>query len=242
MEEMRLQKFLSEQGVLSRRAAEEEIKKGKVKVNGVPATLGTKINPDTDIVEYQGRQIGGAVRKVYLMLNKPVGYVTTMSDEKGRPCVAELVENVGTRVYPIGRLDLESEGLLLFTNDGALANRLMHPKFHKPKIYHVKIRGEVDAEKIKALGRPMNIDGYITKPAGISIVTRKPDYTVLAMELFEGRNRQIRKMCEKVGLTVKRLCRISVGPVKLDGLPVGKWRYLSQKEVDALYSATKLKK
>lgn len=234
MEEMRLQKFLSEQGVLSRRAAEEEIKKGKVKVNGIPATLGTKIDPDTDVVEYQGKQIGGAVRKVYLMLNKPVGYVTTMNDEKGRPCVAELVENVGTRVYPIGRLDLESEGLLLFTNDGALANRLMHPKYHKPKIYHVKIHGEIDAEKIKALGRPMNIDGYITKPAGISVVTRKPEYTVLAMELFEGRNRQIRKMCEQLSLHILMLKRISIGEVKLGNLGLGEWRYLTKSQIESL--------
>jgi 23S rRNA pseudouridine2605 synthase len=234
MEEMRLQKFLSEQGVLSRRAAEEEIKKGKVKVNGIPATLGTKINPDTDTVEYHGKQIGGAVRKVYLMLNKPVGYVTTMSDEKGRPCVAELVENVGTRVYPIGRLDLESEGLLLFTNDGELANRLMHPKYHKPKIYHVKIKGEVDAEKIKALGKPMNIDGYVTKPAGISVVTRKTDYTVLAMELFEGRNRQIRKMCEQLSLQILMLKRISIGEVKLGNLGLGEWRFLSKSQIDSL--------
>lgn len=235
MEEMRLQKFLSEQGILSRRAAEEEIKKGKVKVNGVPAELGTKIDPEKDVIEYKGKRIGGgAVRKVYLMLNKPVGYVTTMSDEKGRPCVAELVENVGTRVYPIGRLDLESEGLLLFTNDGELANRLMHPKYHKPKIYHVKIRGEVDAEKITALGKPMNIDGYTTKPAGISVVTRKPDYTVLAMELFEGRNRQIRKMCEQLSLHIITLKRISIGEVKLGNLAPGEWRYLTKAQVESL--------
>lgn len=237
MEEMRLQKFLSEQGILSRRAAEEEIKKGKVKVNGVPVELGTKIDPSEDIVEYKGVRIGtasGAVRKVYLMLNKPVGYVTTMNDEKGRPCVAELVANVGTRVYPIGRLDMESEGLLLFTNDGELANRLMHPKYHKPKVYHVKIRGEVEAEKIAALGRPMNIDGYVTKPAGISVVTRKQDYTVLSMELFEGRNRQIRKMCEQLDLHIITLKRISIGEVKLGNLALGEWRYLTRAQVESL--------
>jgi 23S rRNA pseudouridine2605 synthase len=234
MEEMRLQKFLSEQGILSRRAAEEEIKKGKVKVNGAPAELGTKIDPATDVIEYKGKRIGGAVRKVYLMLNKPVGYVTTMSDEKGRPCVAELVENVGTRVYPIGRLDLESEGLLLFTNDGELANRLMHPKYHKPKVYHVKIRGEVEAEKIAALGKPMNIDGYVTKPAGISVVTRKPEFTVLAMELFEGRNRQIRKMCEQLSLHIITLKRISIGEVKLGNLAIGEWRHLTRAQVESL--------
>ena len=234
MKELRLQKYLSEQGIMSRRAAEDEIKKGKVKVNGEPATLGTKIDPEQDVVEYGGKKIGGAVRKVYIMLNKPVGYVTTMSDEMNRPCVAELIESVGVRVYPIGRLDLESEGLLLFTNDGELANRLMHPKYHKPKVYHVKIRGEVSAEKIEALGKPMVIDGYKTKPVGISVVTRKQDFTVLAMELHEGRNRQIRKMCEQLELHIITLKRISIGDVKLGNLPIGEWRHLTRAQVDSL--------
>ena len=234
MKELRLQKYLSEQGIMSRRAAEEEIKKGKVKVNGAPATLGTKIDPEQDVVEYGGKKVGGAVRKVYIMLNKPVGYVTTMSDEMNRPCVAELIESVGVRVYPIGRLDLESEGLLLFTNDGELANRLMHPKYHKPKVYHVKIRGEVSAEKIEALGKPMVIDGYKTKPVGISVVTRKQDFTVLAMELHEGRNRQIRKMCEQLELHIITLKRISIGDVKLGNLPIGEWRHLTRAQVDSL--------
>ena len=219
---------------MSRRAAEEEIKKGKVKVNGTPATLGTKIDPEQDVVEYGGKKVGGAVRKVYIMLNKPVGYVTTMSDEMNRPCVAELIESVGVRVYPIGRLDLESEGLLLFTNDGELANRLMHPKYHKPKVYHVKIRGEVSAEKIEALGKPMIIDGYKTKPVGISVVTRKQDFTVLAMELHEGRNRQIRKMCEQLELHIITLKRISIGDVKLGNLPIGEWRHLTRAQVESL--------
>lgn len=234
MKELRLQKYLSEQGIMSRRAAEDEIKKGKVKVNGEPATLGTKIDPEQDVVEYGGKKIGGAVRKVYIMLNKPVGYVTTMSDEMNRPCVAELIASVGARVYPIGRLDLESEGLLLFTNDGELANRLMHPKYHKPKVYHVKIRGEVSAEKIEALGKPMVIDGYKTKPVGISVVTRKQDFTVLAMELHEGRNRQIRKMCEQLELHIITLKRISIGDVKLGNLPIGEWRHLTRAQVDSL--------
>lgn len=233
--EMRLQKYLSEQGILSRRAAEEEIRRGKIKVNGRTAEIGMKIDPISDTVEYDGRVIGAQTsRRVYLMLNKPVGYVTTMSDEMGRPCVAELVENVGVRVYPIGRLDLESEGLLLFTNDGALANRLMHPRYHKPKVYHVKIKGEVSAEKIAALGRPMEIDGYVTKPAGISVVTRKKEFTVLAMELFEGRNRQIRKMCESLGLVILTLKRISIGEVKLGNLAPGEWRYLTKSQVESL--------
>ncbi len=238
MEEMRLQKYLSEQGILSRRAAEEEIKRGKIKVNGKIAEIGTKIVPGRDLVEYGGRRVGADggrhVRKVYVMLNKPVGYVTTMNDEMGRPCVAELVSDVGVRVYPIGRLDLESEGLLLFTNDGELANRLMHPKFHKPKVYHVKVRGEVEAEKIAALGRPMVIDGYETKPCEVSVVTRKQDYTVLSMTLFEGRNRQIRKMCEQLHLYVMALKRISIGDVKLGNLPIGAWRHLTRAQVESL--------
>lgn len=235
--EKRLQKFMSEAGIMSRRAAEEEIERGNVTVNGVRAVLGQKIDDEVDVVEYRGKRIGTAAKKhVYVMLNKPVGYVTTMSDEQGRACVAELVEDVGTRVYPIGRLDKESEGLLLFTNDGELANRLMHPRYHKPKIYHVKVRGKIDVEKLRTLSRPMKIDDYTTKPVNISIVTMKEDYTVLAMELFEGRNRQIRKMCEQVDLDIVTLRRISMGSLKLGDLRPGKWRFLTRSEVDALMS------
>ena len=157
-----------------------------------------------------------------------------MSDEHARKCVAELVSDIPERVYPIGRLDRESEGLLLFTNDGEFANRMMHPRYHKPKIYHVKIRGKVEPEKVTALSRPMKIDDYITKPANVSVVTLKEDYTVLAIELFEGRNRQIRKMCEQVGLFIMTLRRISVGNVKLGDLRPGKWRYLTKSEVASL--------
>lgn len=234
MGEVRLQKYLSEQGILSRRAAEEEIKRGNVRVNGAPAMLGMKIEPTADTVEYKGQVVASSVRRVYLMLNKPRGYVTTMNDEMGRPTVAELVENVGTRVFPVGRLDLESEGLLLFTNDGVLANRLMHPKYHKPKVYHVRIRGAVSPEKIMALGRPMAIDGYLTKPAEISVVTRKPDYTVLAIRLFEGRNRQIRKMCEALDLKILTLKRVAIGELRLGNLAPGEWRYLTRAQVDSL--------
>ena len=234
MSEMRLQKYLSEQGILSRRAAEEEIRRGGITVNGVPAVLGMKIDPGRDTVLYRGKKIGAPVRHVYLMLNKPRGYVTTMCDEEGRPCVAQLVEDVGTRVYPVGRLDFDSEGLLLFTNDGELANRLTHPRYHKSKVYHVKLRAEVPPEKITALSRPMEIDGYLTKPVHISIVTRKENFTVLAMELYEGRNRQIRKMCESLGLVILSLKRISIGEVKLGNLAPGKWRYLTRSQVESL--------
>lgn len=234
LEEIRLQKYLSEHGVLSRRAAEEEIKAGRVFVNGVPASIGQKIDPSRDEVKYRGKTIGGNVRLVYLMLYKPVGYVTTMSDEQGRPCVKDLLSDVGTRVYPVGRLDLESEGLLLCTNDGALANKLMHPRYHKPKVYHVKIRGQVSSEKFEALSRPMDIDGYITKPANVAVVTATKDVTVLSMELFEGRNRQIRKMCEQLDLHIQTLKRISIGEIKLGDLRPGKWRYLTKTQIESL--------
>lgn len=232
--EKRLQKFISEAGIMSRRAAEEEIKKGNIKVNGARAELGQKIDDERDVVEYRGKIISADSHHIYIMLNKPAGYVTTMSDEHARKCVAELVSDVPERVYPIGRLDRESEGLLLFTNDGEFANRMMHPRYHKPKIYHVKIRGKVEPEKVTALSRPMKIDDYITKPANVSVVTLKEDYTVLAIELFEGRNRQIRKMCEQVGLFIMTLRRISVGNVKLGDLRPGKWRYLTKSEVASL--------
>lgn len=222
---------------MSRRAAEEEISKGNVTVNGERAFLGCKIDDEKDIVEYRGKRITASGRHIYIMLNKPAGYVTTMSDEHARKCVAELVSDVPARVYPIGRLDMESEGLLLFTNDGEFANRLMHPRYHKPKIYHVKLRGGIEPEKISALSRPMEIDGYITKPAKISVVTLKDDYTVLSIELFEGRNRQIRKMCEQLGLHIITLRRISVGSVRLADLRPGKWRYLTRSEVDMLLSS-----
>lgn len=219
---------------MSRRTAEEEIKKGNIKVNGARAELGQKIDDERDVVEYCGKIISADSHHIYIMLNKPAGYVTTMSDEHARKCVAELVSDVPERVYPIGRLDRESEGLLLFTNDGEFANRMMHPRYHKPKIYHVKIRGKVEPEKVTALSRPMKIDDYITKPANVSVVTLKEDYTVLAIELFEGRNRQIRKMCEQVGLFIMTLRRISVGNVKLGDLRPGKWRYLTKSEVASL--------
>lgn len=219
---------------MSRRAAEEEIKKGNIKVNGARAELGQKIDDERDIVEYRGKIVSADSHHIYIMLNKPAGYVTTMSDEHARKCVAELVSDVPERVYPIGRLDRESEGLLLFTNDGEFANRMMHPRYHKPKIYHVKIRGKVEPEKVAALSRPMKIDDYITKPANVSVITLKEDYTVLSIELFEGRNRQIRKMCEQVGLFIMTLRRISVGNVKLGDLRPGKWRYLTKSEVASL--------
>ncbi len=239
MEEIRLQKFISTAGIMSRRAAEKEIEAGRIKVNGQPAELGQKIIPGKDRVTYKGQavEIKQNDRKVYIMLNKPRGYVTTLSDDKSRKCVGELVDNVGTRVYPIGRLDMDSEGLLLFTNDGDLANKLMHPRHRIPKIYHVKVKGEITPEQLKALGKPMIIDDYEILPVACDIVTRKDNYTVIRMELYEGRNRQIRKMCEQTELEITKLQRVAIGNIKLGDLPLGKWHHLAKSQVEYLKKA-----
>ncbi|MBE6568403.1 MAG: rRNA pseudouridine synthase [Ruminococcaceae bacterium] len=239
MEKIRLQKYFTDCGVLSRRAAEKEIEEGRVKVNGHPAPLGTKIDPSSDIVVWKGKPVLPTAKEHhYIALNKPRGYITSTSDPQNRKCVTELLEGHEGRVYPIGRLDYISEGLLLLTDDGTLANRLTHPKHHLPKVYRVKVAGHVSDEQYEALTGEMEIDGYKLLPVFVDVVGEDETGTLLKMTLNEGRNRQIRKMCEKVGLTVKRLCRVSIGNIKLDGLPVGKWRYLSEKEVAELYRAT----
>ncbi len=237
MEEIRLQKYISSIGIMSRRAAEKEIESGKIRVNGEIADLGQKIIPGKDRVTYKGKPIDAKIpeRKVYIMLNKPKGYVTTLSDDKSRKCVAELVKDVNTRVYPIGRLDMYSEGLLLFTNDGEFANKLTHPKHHIPKIYHVKVKGEILPEQLKQLSKPMVIDEYEIQPVKCDIITRRDNYTVIRMELFEGRNRQIRKMCEICELEIVKLQRVAIGNVKLGDLSPGKWRHLTKSQVEYLY-------
>lgn len=237
MEKIRISKYLSEQGIMSRRTADEEISAGRVSVNGKTAELGQKIDPGSDVVTYKGKPVGGEVRKVCIMLNKPRGYITTMEDDRGRKCVADLVSDVGVRVYPIGRLDRDSEGLLLLTNDGELANMLTHPKYHKPKVYTVKVRGEVDEKTIERLGRPFNIDGYITKPADVKKLGEADGITSLSIRLFEGRNRQIRKMCDKCSLEVAELRRISIGEIRLGELPSGKWRQLDPAQIKKLKGA-----
>lgn len=233
MEQIRLQKFFTDCGILSRRAAEAEIAAGKVKVNGEVAEVGQKIDPESDVVEYKGKIVTSAEKPhfVYIMLNKPRGYLSTVKDDRGRKCVTELVEDAGARLYPIGRLDMDSDGLLLMTNDGELTNKLTHPKHEIPKIYHVKIKGKVTEEQIKALSKPMNIDGYTILPVQTSAVSIKQDFSVLEMTLYEGRNRQIRKMCDIVGLKIVRLCRVAIGNVKLGDLAPGKWRYLTKTQV-----------
>ena len=233
--EERLQKYMADCGLMSRRAAEEEIRKGLVTVNGVPAELGTKVTPGVDQVLYKNRKVVmPRGEHVYIMLNKPAGYVTTANDEKGRPCVTDLVKAVGRRVYPIGRLDMASEGLLLLTDDGALTEKLTHPRHSIPKIYNVKVEGEIPEEQYKALLSPMEIDGYPIRPVYTEVLKRKDGKTLLQMTLYEGRNRQIRKMCEQVGLQIRFLKRITIGNLTLGRLRVGEWRYLTKEQVSFL--------
>ena len=242
MEPIRLQKFIADSGLMSRRSAEEEIKLGNVSVNGHVANLGMKIDPKKDVVTYKNKRINFEKKTyTYIMMNKPRGYLSSTSDDRGRKCVTDLLSGIDARVYPVGRLDLISEGMLLLTDDGELKNKLTHPSHSLPKLYRVKVSGEVSEEQYDLLTSPMEIDGYKIKPATVNIGESDESGTVLKMTLVEGRNRQIRKMCEAVGLTVKRLSRISIGNLKLNSLPVGKWRHLTADEIQYLYTATKSK-
>lgn len=235
MDPIRLQKYFTDCGVLSRRAAEDAIKQGLVRVNGSQAEIGMRVDPACDVVEYRGKRVyPSQQKKICILLNKPRGYVTTLSDEQGRHTVAELVTGVGRRVYPIGRLDMDSDGLLLLTDDGELANRLTHPRHEIPKIYHVTVKGSVSDEKLETLRGAMTIDGYTILPVQTDRIATDGGNTVLQMRLFEGRNRQIRKMCEQVDLKILRLCRVAIGELKLGDLDVGKWRQLTKKELDYL--------
>ena len=239
MEEIRLQKYFTDCKILSRRAAEKEIADGHVTVNGVVAAVGDKILPDVDKVCWNGRHVTPVSdRHVYIMLNKPIRFVTTLSDEKGRKTVRELVEDVGVRVYPVGRLDMYSDGLLLLTSDGELTNRLTHPKHEIPKIYHVRLVGELDSSICEALSAPMTIDGYAIRPVCARYLSCKDGYTTVELELYEGRNRQIRKMCDKLCLSIAQLTRVAIGDLKLGELPRGKWRHLTPEEVQYLYEGS----
>lgn len=240
MEKIRLQKYIADSGLMSRRAAEKEIEMGNVSVNGHVASLGTKVDPKNDNITYKGKKIRyEKTEYVYIMMNKPRGYLSSTSDDRDRKCVIDLLAGVKTRVYPVGRLDLVSEGMLLLTNDGELKNRLTHPSHSIAKVYRVKVGGKVSDEQYEILTSELIIDDYKIKPVDVVVQETDETGTVLKMTLHEGRNRQIRKMCEQAGLTVKRLSRVSIGNLKLDGLPVGKWRYLDDKEVEYLYKATK---
>lgn len=233
-EKVRLQKFMSECGVASRRKSEELIESGKVRVNGAVASLGDKINPKKDTVTVSGKKIVKQKEHKYIMLHKPRGFITTMSDEMERKCVAQLISDVPQRVYPVGRLDRESEGLLLFTNDGEFANALTHPKKHVSKTYRVTVRPGVTDEQLSAITEGIIIDDRKTAPAEVRVVTKEENRVVLEIILYEGRNRQIRKMCEQLDLEVARLKRTAIGSVKLGMLKQGDWRDLTEDEVRKL--------
>lgn len=229
----RLQKILSARGVASRRKAEEMIAAGRVRVNGAVAALGDSADPLRDEILLDGKPIPVPQAYIYLMLHKPRGYVTTLSDEKGRKNVAELVADCGARVYPVGRLDMDSEGLLLMTNDGEFANRLMHPKHEIDKVYEVSVTGFHDAAP-ELLRRPIVLDGYRIKPAGVRVISGNGDRAKLQVTIHEGRNRQVRRMCAEAGLEVTRLCRIAEGSLQLGDLKSGAWRHLTEKELAEL--------
>ena len=235
IEPIRLQKFIAQCGIASRRKAEELILGGHVKVNGKTAILGDKVLP-TDKGVVRGKRIvvpkGGNYR--YIMLNKPRGFITTMNDERGRKCVAQLVENVGERVYPIGRLDKDSEGMLVFTNDGDFANKVMHPKNNVYKIYRVTVRPSIDEDQLVKLETGVELDGRKTAPAYVHVIHKEQGRVVLEMILHEGKNREIRRMCEAVGLEVARLKRTQIGGVKMGMLKQGDWRDLTEQEVKKL--------
>ena len=237
---VRLQKYLSECGVASRRKAEDLIAAGKVKVNGRPASIGDKIDPRNDTVVVAGKKVRKSKKNTYIMLHKPRGFITTLSDEMGRKCVAQLIEDVGTRVYPVGRLDRDSEGLLLLTDDGEFANSLTHPTHHVPKTYRVTVRPTITEEQITALTTGIEIDGRMTMPSEVRVLEKKEGRVVLEIIIYEGRNRQIRKMCDALGLEVARLKRTQIGSVKLGMLKQGDWRNLTDEEVHKLMVASSL--
>ena len=229
----RLQKILSARGVASRRKAEEMITAGRVFVNGVCASLGDAADPELDQITVDGDIIPSPQKKVYIILHKPRGYVTTLSDEKGRRNAAELVADCGMRVYPVGRLDMDSEGLLLFTNDGDFAQKMMHPSHEVDKTYLVTVKGYTSAN-LELLKQPVTLDGYTIKKPKVRLLETEGEKARLEVVIHEGRNRQVRRMCELAGMEVVRLVRITEGSLRLGNLPRGKWRYLTDEETAGL--------
>lgn len=229
----RLQKILAARGLASRRKAEEWIMAGRLTVNGCVAALGDSADPETDEILLDGKILPSQQENVYIMLNKPRGFVTTLSDEKGRENVAQLVANCGARVYPVGRLDMDSEGLLILTNDGEFANRMMHPKHEIDKTYQVTVQGYHEAA-LALLRRPIELDGYRIKVPQVKLLASEGNRAKILVTIHEGRNRQVRRMCDAAGMKVIRLRRISEGELKLGSLPVGKWRHLTEEEIARL--------
>ena len=229
----RLQKILSAYGLASRRAAEEMIRDGRVSVNGKPASLGDSADPELDIILLDGKPLPTRQGHVYILLHKPRGYVTTLSDEKDRPTVAQLVADCGVRVYPVGRLDYDSEGLLVLTNDGDFANRLMHPSHEVKKTYEVWVKG-YHAAAVSLLARPITLDGRPIRRPELALLWADGDKAKLRITIHEGRNRQVRRMCQQADMVVTRLRRVAEGKLQLGDLPKGKWRYLTDDEIAGL--------
>lgn len=232
----RIQKIIAGRGVTSRRKAEELITAGRVTCNGQICKLGDVADPMVDEILLDGKPLPSVQEHTYIMLNKPRGFVTTLSDEKGRKNAAQLVENCGIRVYPVGRLDMDSEGLLIFTNDGDLAQKLMHPSHEVNKTYVASVT-DFNETALKRLKEPMSLDGYALRIPDVSVLGKdpaNPRITRLQITIHEGRNRQVRRMCAIAGMQVKRLVRIGEGTLKLENLPAGKWRYLTQEEIGEL--------
>lgn len=232
---LRLQKFLADCGVASRRASENLIKEGRICVNGEIVTqMGFMVDETNDEVSFDGRVVRPVARKIYVMLNKPAGFVTTVSDDKGRPTVMELVSDIQDRLFPVGRLDYDTEGLLILTNDGDLTYKITHPKNEIKKTYVAEVTGNISMETVTALRRGVVIDGYKTQPAEVEVIGATQYGTKLEVTISEGRNRQIRKMFESQGCIVKRLRRTKEAGLILGHLPLGKWRKLSESEINML--------
>lgn len=240
-EKIRIQKIIADAGIASRRKAEELITRGAVTVNGRRAQLGDKADPYKDKINVAGRDIvlKKNAKKYYIMLHKPRGFITTMSDEGGRKCVAELVDDVPARLFPVGRLDRESEGMLLMTNDGDFANLISHPSTHFPKTYRVTVRPRITDDQLTKLTTGVVIEGRMSMPAAVHVVKSEQERTVLEIVLEEGRNRQIRKMCEAIGLEVARLKRTAIGPLRLGMLQPGKYRELTPDEMRSVRAYSK---
>ena len=234
----RLQKLISAAGIASRRAAEDMILSGRITLNGETATLGMSADPDTDEVLVDGEPLTISRRRRYIVLHKPRGYVTTMKDDRDRPTVAELTKNAGGRLYPVGRLDMDSEGLLIMTDDGAVANALMHPRHRVNKVYTVFVQGQNIKASIQQLKKMNSLDGEPVSPPEVMLIELKGTGAELQITIHEGKNRQIRRMCKAAGLSVKRLIRIAEGPILLGELPQGQWRPMTKEEISFLQEIT----
>ncbi|OGO78060.1 MAG: pseudouridine synthase [Clostridiales bacterium GWB2_37_7] len=237
MMEERLQKIMAELGVASRRKCEELIKQGKVRVNSIIVTeLGTKVDKQTSVIEVEGKRLIHNINKVYVLLNKPIGYITSAKDQFNRPTVLDLMSNIEERIFPVGRLDYDTEGLLILTNDGELTYKITHPSHNIKKTYTARVKGRVQNTAIEMFKNGLNIEDYKTAPASLKILKFIENDTLVSITIHEGKNRQVRKMCDAIGHKVLELKRISIGKLKLGDLAIGHWRYLTVSEVEYLYS------